>query len=105
MLSTEYRKRLQFICSRIAQGAEVSLEDITWAQKLANANTTARTWLQQARKASEGEAPEGGLDEFLNTLGLAAHGEEGEGIRRFETVDEIVAWFKRDKPKDWRQHD
>ena len=35
MLSTEYRKRLEFICSRIAEKQEVLLEDMIWAEKLA----------------------------------------------------------------------
>ena len=38
MLSTEYRLRLEFICSKIAKGEEVKLEDMIWADKLAKAN-------------------------------------------------------------------
>ena len=38
MLSTEYRLKLEFICSRISTGEEVKLEDMIWAEKLAKAN-------------------------------------------------------------------
>ena len=42
MLSTQYRLRLEFICSKIANKEEVQLDDMIWAEKLAKANTTAR---------------------------------------------------------------
>ena len=41
MLSTQYRLRLEFICKCIANGEEVKLSDMIWANKLAKANTTA----------------------------------------------------------------
>ena len=50
MLSTQYRLRLQAICKDIANGTEVSLEDMIWANKLAKANTSARGMLSQARR-------------------------------------------------------
>ena len=53
MLSTAYRLRLEFICKKIANKEEVQLEDMVWAQKLAKAHTTARDWLQQARRQSK----------------------------------------------------
>ena len=54
MLSTEYRKRLEFICGRIARNEEVQLADMIWAEKLSKANTTAREWLRKARRAANG---------------------------------------------------
>ena len=36
MLSTQYRLRLEAICKDIASGSDVSIEDMIWAQKLAN---------------------------------------------------------------------
>ena len=50
MLSTQYRLRLESICDQIAKGKDVKLEDMIWAQKLAKSNTTAATWMRQARQ-------------------------------------------------------
>ena len=33
MLSTNYRLRLEFICKCIANGEEVKLDDMIWAEK------------------------------------------------------------------------
>ena len=46
MLSTNYRLRLEFICKCIANGEEVKLDDMIWAEKLAKANTSAREMLK-----------------------------------------------------------
>ena len=48
MLSTQYRARLESICKCIANGEEVKLEDMIWAEKLSKSNTTAREWLRKA---------------------------------------------------------
>ena len=45
MLSTQYRLRLEGICKKIANGQQVDLPDMIWAEKLGKANTTARDWL------------------------------------------------------------
>ena len=50
MLSTKYRLRLEFICKCIANGEQVKLDDMIWAEKLAKSNTTAREWLRMARR-------------------------------------------------------
>ena len=52
MLSTKYRLRLEFICKCIANGEEVKLDDMIWAEKLAKSHTLARDWLQKARRQS-----------------------------------------------------
>ena len=62
MLSTQYRLRLEFICKCIANGEEVKLEDMIWADKLAKANTTAREWLKKARRQSAQDIQEGSTD-------------------------------------------
>lgn len=49
--------------------------------------------------------PEGGLDDFLNQLDIGGTGHESKGIRRFETVDEIADFFRRENTDDWRQRD
>jgi hypothetical protein len=108
MLSTQYRLRLEAICQKIALHEEVSLEDMIWAEKLANANRTAATILRQARRKAENpDMQEGDMDDFLNQLDIGGIGHESKGISHFNSVDEIVDFFTdgRDKPEDWRQRD
>ena len=57
MLSTQYRLRLEFICSKIANKEEVQLDDMIWAEKLAKRHTTARDWLNKARRQAAQETP------------------------------------------------
>jgi len=105
MLSTQYRLRLEFICKCIANGEDVKLEDMIWAEKLSKANTTAREWLRKARRqAANPDMKEGGLDDFMNRMGL---GDPDPSNHRtgFGSADEIVDWFKQDRSDDWRQRD
>ena len=106
MLSTQYRLRLEAICDKIINGEEVSLEDMIWAEKLAKANRSAGTILRQARRKAENpNMQEGDLDDFLNQLDFGGLGNDRKGISGFGSVDEIVDWFREDKPDDWRQRD
>ena len=106
MLSTQYRLRLESICEKIIHHLEVSLEDMIWAEKLAKVNRSAGTMLRQARRsASNPNMQEGDLDDFLNQLDIGGIGHESKGISKFNTVDEIIDFFKEDRPDDWRQHD
>ena len=108
MLSTQYRLRLEAICNKIVKHEEVSLEDMIWAEKLAKVNRSAGTMLRQARRKAENpEMQEGDLDDFLNQLDIGGFGNDRFGLRRFESVDDIVDFFGegRDKPEDWRQRD
>jgi hypothetical protein len=105
MLSTQYRLRLEFICKCIANGEEVKLDDMVWAQKLAKANTTANEMLKKARRiAANPDVQEGSTDDFLNKMGL---GDPDPSNHRtgFDSADDIIDWFKQDKPSDWRQRD
>jgi hypothetical protein len=105
MLSTAYRLRLEFICKKIATNEEVKLEDMIWAEKLAKSHTTAREWLNKARRqAANPDMQEGSMDDFMNRMGL---GDPDPSNHRtgFSGADEIVDWFQRDKPDDWRQRD
>jgi hypothetical protein len=105
MLSTAYRLRLEEICRKIILGEEVALSDIIWAEKLAKSHTTAREWLNKARrKAANPDMVEGSMDDFMNKMGL---GDPDPSNYRtgFKSADEIVDWFKQDKPDDWRQRD
>ena len=106
MLSTQYRLRLEAICEKIVNSEPVELSDMIWAEKLAKSNRSAATILRQARRrAANPDMPEDGLDDFLNQLDIGGIGHESKGIRRFESVDDIVDFFTEDKPDDWRQRD
>ena len=108
MLSTQYRLRLEGICSKIAKHEEVGLEDMIWAEKLAKSNRSAATILRQARRTAENpEMQQGDMDDFLNQLDIGGLGHERFGIRGFDSVDDMVDWWTdgRDKPDDWRQRD
>lgn len=104
MLSTQYRLKLEDICRRIVHNEAVQLEEIIWAEKLAKSNTTARTWLSKARRASHPEYEKGSTDEFLNLLGI---GDPDPSNHRtgFSSAEDIQEWFKRDNSDDWRQRD
>lgn len=105
MLSTEYRLRLEFICNRIAKGEEVKLSDMIWADKLAKANRSASEMLRKSRRiASNPDIPEGGLDDFMNRMDLGDP-DPSNHLTGQNSIDEIVEWFKQDKPDDWRQRD
>tara|TARA_B100000035_G_scaffold268048_1_gene241378 strand:+ start:652 stop:966 length:315 start_codon:yes stop_codon:yes gene_type:complete len=104
MLSTQYRLRLEFICKCIANGEEVKLEDMIWADKLAKANTTAREWLKKARRQSSQDIQEGSTDDFLNRMGLGDP-DPSNYKTGFDSADDIVDWFKPERSDDWRQRD
>jgi len=104
MLSTQYRLRLEFICSKIANKEEVKLEDMIWAEKLAKSYTTAREWLNKARRQASQDIQEGSMDDFMNKMGLGDP-DPSNHKSGFGSADEIVDWFKQDKPDDWRQRD
>ena len=104
MLSTQYRLRLEFICKKIANKEEVKLEDMIWAEKLSKANTTARERLRKARRHASQDIEEGSIDDFMNRMGLGDP-DPSNYKTGFDSADEIVDWFKQDKPDDWRQRD
>jgi hypothetical protein len=105
MLSTQYRLRMEFICERISQGGEVTLEDMIWAEKLAKHNRSAATMLRQARRrAANPDMHEGSLDDFMNALDLGDP-DPSNHKTRFDGPDDIADWFSQDKPEDWRQRD
>ena len=105
MLSTQYRLRLEFICQRIVNGEEVKLEDMIWADKLAKANGSAREMLRKARRqALNPDMQEGSLDDFMNNMDLGDP-DPSNHTTGFQSADEIIDWFKRDKTDDWRQRD
>jgi len=104
MLSTQYRLRLEFICRKIVNKEEVKLEDMIWAEKLAKSHTTARDWLNKARRQAAQDIEEGSMDDFMNKMGLGDP-DPSNYKKGFDGADEIADWFKQDKPDDWRQRD
>ena len=71
MLSTEVRKKAEFICSRIAEKAEVPVSDMIWIQKWAKSNHSVESMLRRARRrAMRGDQPAEGLDRFLEDMDL-----------------------------------
>jgi len=105
MLSTQYRLRLEFICQRIVNGEEVKLEDMIWADKLAKANGSAREMLRKARRtALNPDIQEGSLDDFMNKMNLGDP-DPSNFKSGFQSADEIVEWFREDRPDDWRTRD
>ena len=104
MLSTQYRLRLEAICEKIVLGEDVSLPDMIWAEKFAKSHTTARDWLQKARRQSAQDIEEGTIDDFMNRMGLGDP-DPSNHKKGFTDADDIRSWFHQDKPDDWRQRD
>jgi hypothetical protein len=109
MLSHNYRIKLEGICSKIAKGESVELNDMIWAEKLAAHNAHAAKILRQARRtAATPNMVEGDMDDFLNQLDIGGIGHEAKGISGFDTIDDIVDFFKRDDDDEngsWRRRD
>ena len=91
MLSTQYRLRLEAICKDIASGAEVSLQDMIWAEKLSKANTSARGMLATARRMNTNPN-----DSFLNNLNIGDP-DSSNHKRGFDSPDDIMDWFRPDR--------
>jgi hypothetical protein len=47
---------------------------------------------------------EGGLDDFMNKMDLGDP-DPSNHRTKFESVDDLINWFKQDKTDDWRQRD
>ena len=106
MISTQYRLRLEAICERIVKGESVELSEMIWAEKLSKSNRSAATLLRQARRKAENpDMTEDSMDGFLNALDIGGIGHEAKGVRGFQSVDDMVDWWTKDKPEDWRQRD
>jgi len=108
MLSHNYRIKLEGICSKIAKGESVELSEMIWAEKLAAHNAHAAKILRQARRSAiTPTMQEGDMDDFLNQLDLGDPDIQNHRTG-FNSVDEIVDWFRRDDTDDegnWRRRD
>jgi hypothetical protein len=69
MLSTNTRLRLEAIALKIQNHEEVSFDEMQWAQKWADHNRSAASIMSRARRiATQGPAPDGTLDKFLQDM-------------------------------------
>ena len=93
MLSTKYRIRLEEICRQIANKEEVSLSDMIWVEKLAKAHTTARDWLNKARRQAAQDIQEGSIDDFMNKMGLGDP-DPSNYKTGLDGAEDIRDWFK-----------
>jgi hypothetical protein len=99
MLSTEVRKKAEFICKRIAEKAEVAVSDMIWIQKWAKSTHSVEAMLRRARRrAIRGDQPTEGLDRFLEDMDL---GDPDPEEQRFgpQNPVELAEWFG--KKRKW----
>jgi len=105
MLSAAVRLKLQDIASRIAEQEEVTFEEMTFAQKWADHHHTAAEILRKARRrAASPKMEEGSLDEFMMIMDLGDPDPSNHLIGP-QHPEDLLNWFRRDRPDDWRQHD
>jgi hypothetical protein len=105
MLSTKYRLKVEGICHRISLGEEVELADMMWVERLAKANQSVAGMLRKARRERNNpEMVEGSLDDFMNKMDIGDP-DPSNHVTGFNSVDEIVDWFKQERSDDWRQRD
>jgi hypothetical protein len=105
MLSTQTRLKLEDIAARIAGGLNVSLDEMTFIQKWANANRSAAAILRKARRrALNGEPEEGSLDEFMEAMDLGDPDPQNH-LTSESTPEDIYNFFKRDDEDGWRNRD
>jgi hypothetical protein len=94
MLSTSMRQRVEFICSRIAQGASVELADMTWLQKLASRNPSVDSRLKKARYiAINGNSSQESLDGFCEALELVDP-DPSNHLSGPQDPTTLAAWFQ-----------
>ncbi len=105
MLSTKTRLMLQDIANRIATHEPVSFEEMMLIQKHADHNTSAAEILRKARRKSMlGKESEGSLDHFLADLDIGNE-DPSDHLIGPQDPEDLLDWFRRKKPDDWRQRD
>lgn len=103
MLTTDTRLKLEDIGRRIAFGQEVSFQEMTFITKWSKRHAHARKILNQARRrATMGEIPEGGLDEFLDIMDLGNPDPQSH-LTSENDVTDIAQWFST--KKEWFEED
>ena len=68
-----------------------------WAEKLAKAHTLARDWLQKARRQASQDIQEGSIEDFMTKM---YRDPDPSNYKTGLMIEEIVDWFKQDKPDD-----
>ena len=97
MLSTEIRKKAEFICLRIAKNQKVEIKDMIWIQKWAKSNHSVESMLRIARRKglSVDKKPEG-LDKFLQDMDLGED-DSAEHLVGPQDPSTIAEWFTSKK--------
>ena len=98
MLTTSTRLKLQDICSRLAQGQFVSLQERVYLQKFAERDRSVSTWVNRAQRFPR-EGAQHGLDGLIADLDLGRrHPEDPE-----HPEDDLGDWFSNASP--WLRRD
>ncbi len=72
MLTTSSRLRIQEILTRLANGAEVTLEERIYINKYAMKNQNVSSWLRKASRIQRKQPIANPIDELLNGLDLGS---------------------------------
>jgi len=98
MLTTSTRLKLQNICSRLAQGEFVSLQERVYLQKFAERDRSVSTWVSRAQRFHR-EGTQQGLDGLMADLDLGRrHPDDPE-----HPEDDLGDWFSNASP--WLRRD
>ena len=98
MLTTSTRLKLQNICSRLAQGEFVSLQERVYLQKFAERDRSVNTWASRAQRFQR-EGTQQGLDGLMADLDLGRrHPDDPE-----HPEDDLGDWFSNASP--WLRRD
>ena len=81
MLTTSTRLKLQNICSRLAQGEFVSLQERVYLQKFAERDRSVSTWVSRAQRFQR-EGTQQGLDGLMADLDL---GQAAADVLQFQS--------------------
>ena len=84
MLTTSTRLKLQNICSRLAQGDFVSLQERVYLQKFAERDRSVSTWVSRAQRFQR-EGTQQGLD------GLMADLDRGDVIQTTLNIQKMIS--------------
>ena len=105
MLRPDDARRVEGICENISKGYEVNIRDMIWIEKMSGVSSGVREKLRRARRnAIRKEGPQDSLGEFCDAMGIGDP-DPGRHVSGFTGAEDIVEWFKEDRPDDWRQRD
>jgi len=98
MLTTSTRLKLQNICSRLAQGQFVSLQERVYLQKFADRDRSVSTWLSRAQRFQR-EGEQDGLEGLMADLDIGRRNPDDPE----HPEDDLGDWFSRASP--WLRRD